>query len=245
MPRKRFGQHFLVDQEVIDRILRVVAIRKSDDVLEIGPGRGALTAGLVKSTEKLDAVEIDRELIADLRARFPTACFIQDDVLNLSSESFRNKRIVGNLPYNISTSLLLRLVSVNDFFDMHLMLQKEVVDRMTAQPSSKSWGRLSVKVQRCWEIFRHFDVEASAFKPQPKVTSSLVRIVPLSDPIYVRDEYIFDNVLRSAFGQRRKKLANSLQQFAIEWEELGISRSKRADQLGVEDYVAIANSVLH
>lgn len=245
MPRKRFGQHFLVEQEVIDRIHRVIAIRESDVVLEIGPGRGALTAGLLNSTKKLSAVEIDRDLAADLRARFPTACFIEDDVLNISTESFRNKRIVGNLPYNISTSLLLRLVSLNDFFDMHLMLQKEVVDRMTAHPCTKRWGRLSVKVQRCWEIFRHFDVEASAFKPQPKVTSSFVRIVPLRDPVYVRDEYVFDNVLKSAFGQRRKKLANSLQQFDIEWKELGISRSKRADQLGVEDYVAIANSVVH
>lgn len=245
MPRKRFGQHFLVDQEVIDRIHQVIAVRASDVVLEIGPGRGALTAGLHKTTSKFSAVEIDRDLVAELRARFPAANFVEADVLNVSSEIFRSKRIVGNLPYNISTSLLFRLVSLNDFCDMHLMLQKEVVDRLTAEPCSKSWGRLSVKVQRCWEIFRHFDVEAGAFKPQPRVMSSFVRIVPLTVPIDVQDELIFDNLLRSAFGQRRKKLANSLSQFDVQWEALGISGSKRADQLGVEEYAAIANSVVH
>ena len=245
MPRKRFGQHFLVDQDVIDHIHRVIAIRESDAVLEVGPGRGALTAGLLNSTESLSAIEIDRDLVAELRSRFRTGCFVEADVLSVSSEIFRNKRIVGNLPYNISTNLLLRLVSLNDFLDMHLMLQKEVVDRMTAEPCSKRWGRLSVKVQRCWEIFRHFDVDAGAFEPQPKVTSSFVRIVPLSDPIEVLDERTFDNVLRSAFSQRRKKLANSLSQFDIRWEALGISELKRADQLGVEEYAAIANSVAH
>ena len=245
MPRKRFGQHFLVDQEVIERIHQVISIRESDDVLEIGPGRGALTAGLLESASKLSAVEIDRNLVARLCARFPSACFIQADVLDICSESFRNKRIVGNLPYNISTSLLLHLVSLNEFLDMHLMLQREVVDRITAEPCTKDWGRLSVKVQRSWEIFRHFDVEAGSFEPPPKVTSSFVRIVPLNDPVEVRNERIFDNVLRSAFGQRRKKIANSLSQFDIQWEELGISGSKRADQLGVEEYAAIANSIVY
>ena len=243
MPRKRFGQHFLVDQEVIDHIHQVIAIRESDVVLEIGPGRGALTAGLLQSSAALSAIEIDRDLVALLRARFRTVCFIEADVLSVSEEIFRNKRIVGNLPYNISTSLLLRLVSLNEFLDMHLMLQKEVVDRMTAEPRSKDWGRLSVKVQRRWEISRHFDVDAGSFVPPPKVTSSFVRIVPLSDPIEVLDEHTFDNVLRSAFGQRRKKLANSLSQFDIQWEALGISGSKRADQLGVDEYAAIANSI--
>lgn len=245
MPRKRFGQHFLVDQQVIDHIHQVIAIGESDVVLEIGPGRGALTAGLLQSAAELSAIEIDRDLVSLLRARFRTVCFIEADVLSVSEEIFRNKRIVGNLPYNISTSLLLRLVSLNEFLDMHLMLQKEVVDRMSADPCSKDWGRLSVKVQRIWEIYRHFDVEAGSFEPPPKVTSSFVRIVPLSDPIEVLDEHIFDNVLRSAFGQRRKKLANSLSQFDIQWEALGISGSKRADQLGVDEYAAIANSIVH
>ena len=244
MPRKRFGQHFLVDQEVINHIHQVIAVRESDVVLEIGPGRGALTAGLLESTSRLSAVEIDRDLVVELRTRFRTACIVEADVLNVSGELFRNKRIVGNLPYNISTSLLLQLVSLNEFLDMHLMLQKEVVDRITAVPCSKDWGRLSVKVQRIWEIFRHFDVEAGSFEPPPKVTSSFVRIVPLKDPIELLDESVFDNVLRSAFGQRRKKLANSLSQFDIQWETLGISGSKRADQLGVEEYAAIANAIV-
>ncbi|MCY3885166.1 MAG: 16S rRNA (adenine(1518)-N(6)/adenine(1519)-N(6))-dimethyltransferase RsmA [Gammaproteobacteria bacterium] len=244
MPRKRFGQHFLVDQKVIADIHRVVAIRTSDVVLEIGPGRGALTAGLVDSAAQVIAVEIDRDLAADLKVRFPSACLIEDDVLSVSGDLFRKKRIVGNLPYNISTNLLLRLASQNDFVDMHLMLQREVVERITAVPCSKSWGRLSVKVQRIWETHRHFDVAPEAFVPQPQVTSTFVRIVPLGNPVEIRNESVFDNVLRTAFSQRRKKLSNSLSQFEINWSRLGIDSAKRADQLGVMEYATIANSLV-
>lgn len=244
MPRKRFGQHFLVDQEVIARIHQVVAIQTSDVVLEIGPGRGELTAGLLDSAAQVSAVEIDRDLVADLSSRFPSARFIEDDVLNVSSDLFQNKRIVGNLPYNISTDLLFRLASQNEFVDMHLMLQREVVERITADPCSKCWGRLSVKIQRVWEIHRHFDVAPEAFMPQPKVTSTFVRIVPLDDPVVVINEPVFDKVLRSAFSQRRKKLSNSLSQFEISWSKLGIDSAKRADQLGVTEYATIANSLV-
>lgn len=243
MPRKRFGQHFLVDREVIAHIHRVVGTRESDVVLEIGPGRGALTSGLINSGAQVIAIEIDRDLVVNLTTRFPSARVIEDDVLNVNSELFRNKRIVGNLPYNISTNLLLRLASRNDFKDMHLMLQREVVDRITASPSSKSWGRLSVKVQRFWEIYRHFDVDPEAFVPPPKVTSTFVRIEPLDNPIYVQDESVFDEVLRSAFSQRRKKLANSLSGLNVSWNDLEVSGTMRADQLGVEEYAAIANSL--
>ncbi len=243
MVRKRFGQHFLVDDALIDRIHKLLSVRETDSVLEIGPGRGALTQGLADSGAEMVAIEIDRDLIAQLRGRFPSSQFIEANVLEAESQLFSGKRIVGNLPYNISTPLLLRLTTVTDFVDAHFMLQREVVDRMTATHQTKEWGRLSVNVQLHWQIDRLFDVDPDAFEPAPEVTSSYVRIVPRSEVPAVDDRSIFDEVLRTAFSQRRKMVSNSLQAFGVRWDDIGLSDSLRADQLTVEDYVEIANSI--
>lgn len=243
MPRKRFGQHFLIDQVVIDRIHELIALKETDHVLEIGPGRGELTKGLIASGANVVAVEIDTHLAADLRVKYPSIAVITGDALELASKLFRRKRIVGNLPYEISTPFLLRLFCTSEIVDMHFMLQREVVDRLTAVPATKDWGRLSVKAQQRWEVHRCLDVGPEAFWPNPQVNSSFIRIAPRSDPSFVKNQTVFDDVIRRAFGQRRKKISNSLEQQNVDWEQLGIDKSLRADQLTVEQYAMIANSL--
>lgn len=243
MPRKRFGQHFLIDQEVIDRIHVLIALKETDHVLEIGPGRGELTRGLIASGANIVAVEIDTHLAANLRVKYSSVAVISGDALELAEKLFRRKRIVGNLPYEISTPFLLKLFSTPDIVDMHFMLQREVVERLTAVPATKDWGRLSVKAQQRWVVHRCLDVAPEAFWPSPQVDSSFVRIAPRSDPSFVKNQTVFDDVIRRAFGQRRKKISNSLVQLNVEWEQLGIDQSLRADQLTVGQYVTIANSL--
>ncbi|MCY4142408.1 MAG: 16S rRNA (adenine(1518)-N(6)/adenine(1519)-N(6))-dimethyltransferase RsmA [Gammaproteobacteria bacterium] len=243
MPRKRFGQHFLIDDELIDCIHQLISPKPADQVLEIGPGRGALTNGLVASGADVMAVEIDNDLAADLRTRYSAVKVVACDALKVPDEIFRQKRVVGNLPYGISTALLLRLVTISEIIDMHFMLQSEVVDRLVATPGTKDWGRLSVKTQQSWKVHRCLDAEPNAFWPKPQVNSSFVRIEPIVEPKFVKNQIAFDEVLRRAFGQRRKKISNSLEPLNIEWEQTGIDASLRADQLSVEQYVAIANSL--
>ena len=241
MPRKRFGQHFLIDPTSIDRIHRLISANDSDQVLEIGPGHGSLTRGLIDSGADVLAIEIDSDLVDELRIKFPTAKVVVGDILEACQELFEGKRIVGNLPYGISTPLLVRLTTMAGLLDMHFMLQREVVDRMTASPYTKEWGRLSVRVQWCWDVHRLFDVGPEAFSPMPQVNSSFVRIEPLANPLEIRNQSVFDQVLTRAFGQRRKKISNSLAGLELDWDAIGIDHSLRADQLNVEQYVAIAN----
>ncbi len=241
--RKRFGQHFLIDQTLIDQIHELIALKGTDQVLEIGPGRGALTKGFVASGAEVVAVEIDTDLVADLRTRYASANIIVGDALEVPEEWFRCKRVVGNLPYGISTALLLRLVSIAEIIDMHFMLQTEVVERLVAAPGTKEWGRLSVKTRRCWDVHRCMDAGPNSFWPKPQVSSSFVRIEPRKEPQIVNSQSTFDEVLKRAFGQRRKKISNSLATLNVEWERTGIDASLRADQLSVEQYVAIANSL--
>jgi 16S rRNA (adenine1518-N6/adenine1519-N6)-dimethyltransferase len=249
-PRKRFGQHFLKDAGVIEKIMAAIAPHPTDKVLEIGPGHGALTLPLMQRLAHLDVVEIDRDLVAELRARLASDLvnIHQGDVLGFDFSTIgRNLRIVGNLPYNISTPLLFRLSRQIDVVrDAHFMLQREVVERMSAQPGTASYGRLSVMLQYRWSMEALFDVSPMAFLPPPKVWSSIVRMIPLTTlPHVAEDESLFSDVVMLAFGQRRKTLRNSLRNLLgnPDFEKLGIDPMARGETLGVGEFVRIANLV--
>lgn len=249
-PRKRFGQHFLSDEQVLDAIVRAIAPREDNRMLEIGPGRGALTQLLCAEVDTLHAVELDRDLIDALRQRFANLELTQGDVLNVDFAAVLSSgdwRLVGNLPYNLSSPLLLQLVGFPDLIrDMHFMLQKEMAERMAAQPGSKAWGRLSVMLQLAWQVESLFDVEPSAFHPPPKVMSQVVRLVPLPAAerpgAQLQDMAEFRRVVAAAFGQRRKTLNNSLKAWAFDFARFGLEGRQRAEEVGVAQFVALANS---
>ena len=244
-PRKRFGQHFLTDQAVLERIFAVLALRPSDRVLEIGPGRGALTARLCAEAAQVTAVEIDRDLAAGLQAHLPQLHLVRDDVLRTDLRAIATApggpfRIVGNLPYNIASPLLERLFEIADHVaDIHVMLQAEVAARLAARPGGKTYGRLSVVAQHHCDVAPLFNVSPASFTPRPKVESSFVRLVPRQrEPC---DLDMLRRVLRAAFGQRRKTLANALESVVRDWRPLAIDPRRRAETLSVSEYVAIAN----
>lgn len=245
--RKRFGQNFLVDANVINQIVAAVDPRPGEHVIEIGPGRGALTDRLIKTGCQLDVIEIDRDLAAELVERHPRLNVISADVLKVDLASLvgDGTRIVGNLPYNISTPLLFRLFGTRGIKDMHFMLQYEVVERMTAQPSSGSYGRLSVMSQYHCEARQLFTVPPTAFVPQPKVVSAIVRLVPRAFAPVAINETTLSLLLTRAFSQRRKTIRNALKPFLNEAElvQLGLDPSARPENLSVSDFVRSANFV--
>ena len=211
IPRKRFGQHFLADRACIDAIVQAIAPRSGDNLVEIGPGTGVLTAPLVAQTGHLTVIEIDRDLGPRLAAQYGDALtLVQQDVLQVDFSGFgQNLRIVGNLPYNISSPLLLHLIAVADRVrDQHFMLQKEVVDRIVAGPGS-DMGRLSVFLQNHYQVVKLFDVPPEAFDPPPKVESSVVRMVPLPRP-HTTAIVQLEAALAAAYAQRRKMLRRTL-----------------------------------
>lgn len=211
IPRKRFGQHFLADRACIDAIVQAIAPRPGDNLVEIGPGTGVLTAPLVAQTGHLTVIEIDRDLGPRLAAQYGDALtLVQQDVLQVDFSGFgQNLRIVGNLPYNISSPLLLHLIAVADRVqDQHFMLQKEVVDRIVAGPGS-DMGRLTVFLQNHYQVVKLFDVPPEAFDPPPKVDSSVVRMVPLPKPRTTAIAQL-EAALAAAYAQRRKMLRRTL-----------------------------------
>jgi 16S rRNA (adenine1518-N6/adenine1519-N6)-dimethyltransferase len=249
--RKRFGQHFLVDSNIIAGIVDAIAPRPSDTLVEIGPGRAALTDSLQRSGAKLHTVEFDRDLVVSLRRRFSEADNVtvhEADALRFDFASIGDRlRIVGNLPYNISTPLLFHLVETLDCIeDMHFMLQKEVVDRMAAAPGGKRFGRLTVMLQACCAVESLFDVPPSAFSPPPKVQSSVVRLLPLADrAASVRDRQGLARMVACAFSKRRKTLRNALaDEVTVEQlEAVGIDPGARAETVPVDSWIALSNSL--
>lgn len=247
--RKRFGQHFLTDQGVLSRMAGLIGLRSADRLLEIGPGHGALTDHLYGVVARYLAVEIDRDLIAWLRARFAGLELINDDILRVDLATLLAAgqgawRIVGNLPYNISTPLIVRLLQhLPEIEDMHFMLQREVAARLAGDPGSKSWGRLSVFTQYHCEVERLFDVAPQSFDPPPQVWSSVVRLRPRAEKLQLRDPLLLDGVLRHAFSQRRKQLGNALQSLEPDWQAAGVDPKRRADDLSVAEFVALANTL--
>lgn len=249
--RKRFGQHFLVDQHVVADIVAAVAPRQEDHVLEIGAGTGALTSSLYGLSQQLTLIEIDRDLVPRLRQRFPSAQVISADVLDLplASVATAPMRIVGNLPYNISTPLLVKLLGETGLIvDMHFMLQKEVAERLSAGPGKKDWGRLSVLMQHMCYVELLFDVGPDSFDPPPAVWSSVVRLRPRhQNERHSVDEKCFDKVLRAVFSQRRKQLGNNLKPLAPAsvWAMVQppIDLRDRAESVTLEQFIAMANTL--
>lgn len=247
VPRKRFGQHFLHDPWVLSRIVDAIAPQAGDALVEIGPGEGALTRPLLARIPSLTAVEIDRDLAAALVAEFPPERLqvIVADALDYDFSALpTGLRVVGNLPYNVSTPLLFHLAAFADRVrDMHFMLQLEVVDRMAASHSTPAYGRLSVMLQRRFRIQRLFKVAPGAFRPPPKVESAVVRLTPLpAAEVVPLDERLFGTVVTRAFGARRKTLRNALSSLidAEGLSALGIDPGLRPENVSPEDYIRIA-----
>lgn len=247
IPRKRFGQHFLHDPWVLSRIVDAIAPQAGDALVEIGPGEGALTRPLLARIPSLTAVEIDRDLAAALVAEFPPERLrvIVADALDYDFSALpTGLRVVGNLPYNVSTPLLFHLAAFADRVrDMHFMLQLEVVDRMAASHSTPAYGRLSVMLQRRFRIQRLFKVAPGAFRPPPKVESAVVRLTPLpAAEVVPLDERLFGTVVTRAFGARRKTLRNALISLidAQGLSALGIDPGLRPENVSPEDYIRIA-----
>ncbi len=248
--RKRFGQNFLVDLAVVDAIVRAIAPKRDDVMIEIGPGLSALTAPLLEQLEKLTAIEIDRDLAARLSQRFSVdrLTVVQADALQVDFTQFgQSLRIVGNLPYNISSPLLFALVDCADHVrDQHFMLQREVVDRMVAQPGGSEYSRLSVMLQYRYQIHKLFDVAPEAFDPPPRVTSAIVRMMPLgAERLQALDEKLFATVVQRAFSQRRKMLRGVLGEWTacIPWEVLGVLPTWRAEQVSVAGFVGMTDAL--
>jgi 16S rRNA (adenine1518-N6/adenine1519-N6)-dimethyltransferase len=247
-PRRRFGQHFLHDAAVVERMMEALALAPEDNVIEVGPGEGALTDHLLAMLKRLKAVEIDRDLAKRLRERSTGLELIEADVLRVDwSELLAgadNWRLVGNLPYNISTPFLGRIQPCAGMIrDAHFLLQKEVVDRLAALPRTKSWGRLTVMIQYRFEVESLFEVPPGAFRPPPKVDSAFVRLLPRQVLEPLLDRSVFAQVVATAFQQRRKTLRNALKSFAIDWQAVAVDEQLRPDQVDVGGYVALANAV--
>jgi len=252
-PRKRFGQNFLHDPAVIARIVGAVKPRPGERIVEIGPGRGAITGALLQAAGRLDAVELDRDLIEPLARRcsglgeltIHSADALKFDLCGLADTGER-LRLVGNLPYNISTPLLFRFLGQSECIrDMHFMLQKEVVERITATPGSKTYGRLSVMVQVYCRAEALFIIRPGAFQPPPKVDSAFLRLSPYRPrPHPVLDPAFLSRLVESAFSQRRKTLRNSLKGLfsADQLQAEDIDPGQRAEELAVEAFVRLANS---
>ncbi len=249
--RKRFGQNFLVDLAVVDAIVRAITPKRDDAMIEIGPGLSALTAPLLDQLEKLTAIEIDRDLAARLRQRFSAdrLTVVEADALQVDFTQFGSGlRIVGNLPYNISSPLLFALVECADQVqDQHFMLQREVVDRMVAEPGSSEYSRLSVMLQYRYQIHKLFDVAPEAFDPPPRVTSAIVRMIPRgNERVRALDEKLFAAVVQRAFSQRRKMLRGVMGEWTalIPWETLGVLPTWRAEQVSVSGFVGMADALV-
>jgi len=248
IPRKRFGQHFLSDRAMVEAIVDTIDPRPGQALVEIGPGLGAMTDPLVARSGKLTVIELDRDLAARLRKR-PELEVVESDVLKVDfhalAAAFGQKlRVVGNLPYNISTPILFHLLEVVDHVvDQHFMLQKEVVDRMAAAPGSKDYGRLSVMLQWRYEIESVLDVPPECFDPPPRVDSAIVRMNPLPAPPGV-DAALLGELVTTAFSQRRKVLRNTLGKWLDARGFSGeVDLTRRAEEVPVAEYLALAAAV--
>ena len=246
--RRRFSQNFLVDRNYIDRIVRVIAPSQLDHIVEIGPGLAALTEPLLNVAGRIDAIEVDRDAARLLEERFADrsltvhcADFLDFDLGSVGT----GLRLVGNLPYHISTPILFAVDQSRDCVkDCHFMLQKEVVERMAAAAASADYGRLSVMLQCRWEIQKLFDVPPTVFRPQPKVWSSVVRMLP-AQQVAITDAGSFHRIVEAAFSKRRKTLRNALRDLVTEgdFELSGIDSGRRGETLSVTEFAALANQL--
>lgn len=263
-PRKRFGQNFLHDTNVIAQIVSSIRLMRDDNLLEIGPGLGALTEPLLAEVDGMTVIELDRDLASALKINIganshPDFTIINDNAMEVDYRNLAQQvgkgafRVVGNLPYNISTPILFRLLEFSDVIkDMHFMLQKEVVERITAEPATKEYGRLSVIMQYHCQSEYLLTVPKGAFNPPPKVTSAVFRLIPYATkPITAKDEHIFAIVVREVFNHRRKTLRAIFKNNALlpsldetAFEQVGINPQARPETLSVADFVALADLVV-
>ena len=240
--RKRFGQNFLVDQQVINQIVSTIAPKRMDSIIEIGPGKGALTFPLIDHLDHIHVIEIDRDLISLLQKKSNKKITIHEsDALVFNFDQFtKNIRIVGNLPYNISSPLLFHLLNHrNNIIDMTFMLQKEVVDRIVAAPGNKVYGRTSVIMQAFFDTELMFVVPKESFDPQPKIESAILYLKTKNEPL-VQNLRPFEEIVKIAFSQRRKTLKNCLKS-VLNQSQTDIDLSQRAEMLSVENFVTLMN----
>jgi len=247
-PRKRFGQHFLHDAGVVARLVAAIRPAPGDRLIEIGPGEGALTGPLLERVERLEVIEIDRDLAARLRSAFPAERLVVHEADALAFDFGRlpaGLRVVGNLPYNVSTPLLFHLAAfVDRLRDMHFMLQREVVERMVARHSTAAYGRLSIMLQTRFRLEKLFRVSPGAFRPPPKVESAVVRLVPLELAARAPVDFgLLSRLVAGAFSARRKKLKNALPLEAAEFAALDLDPDLRPENLAPGDYVRVAQFV--
>lgn len=246
--RKRFGQNFLIDESIIFQIIQSIMPMPGENLVEIGPGLGAMTRPLLNAAKKMTVIELDRDLIDYLRT-LEGLTVINEDVLKVDLPKLCEKgeklRIVGNLPYNISTPIIFHLLSnVEMVEDMHFMLQKEVIERMAAQPGDFAFSRLSIMVQRYCEVVPLLEIPPESFDPAPKVMSQFVRLIPYEgNPYGIEDDALFFEVVKDAFSMKRKMLRNNLKSLLSEEEilNLGIDPKIRAENLHIEDFVKLSN----
>ncbi|HJL92668.1 MAG TPA: 16S rRNA (adenine(1518)-N(6)/adenine(1519)-N(6))-dimethyltransferase RsmA [Woeseiaceae bacterium] len=249
--KKRLGQNFLVDNYVIQNIINSIRPKSSDIFIEIGPGKGAITLPIAQSGAELHAIELDRDLIPQLRNKFnlfPKITIYHDDALRFHYSDIGKKlRIIGNLPYNISTPLLFYLIEHREnILDQHLMLQKEVANRLAAKPGEKSFGRLTVMFGTYMNTTQLFDVPNTAFKPTPKILSSVVKIKSKpKNEIIIKNSENLSKIVKQAFSQRRKTLRNSLKGFISVkiLEELNIDPSRRAEEIPIMSWSKLSNKI--
>ncbi len=249
--RKRFGQHFLHDRNIIDKIIRAIDPGEDDQLVEIGPGQGALTFPLLKRCKHLTAIELDRDLIPRLQQRAAAGEqleIVNADILKFELDSLLGGRfrIVGNLPYNISTPLMFHLLdSIEKIQDMHFMVQKEVARRIVASVGTRNYGRLSVMIQNTCDCRYLFDVAPASFTPPPRVDSAVIRLIPYPKPIVDQSDFqVFSEIVQTAFNQRRKTITNSLKSF-VDVEIINacaIDTRLRAENLSLQDYANLAKA---
>ena len=260
-PRKRWGQHFLVDRNILNKVVRAAELEKGDAVLEIGPGMGEMTLALARQVKKVIAVEIDRELVKILRektADFPNIIVIEGDILKISFEELYRQghqqlKVVANLPYQISTPLLFRFIESKQLFSsLTLMLQREVAERMIASPGGKDYGPLSIFTQSVSDLSIQFYIKPSAFFPPPKVESAVIHMVWKERPLVRREEEgWFKKVVKGCFGYRRKRLINALRHADLllpedlekRIEKIGIDSQRRPETLTIQEFARLADAL--
>ena len=253
--KKSLGQNFLKDNNIIDKIIQQAQILKDDHVIEIGPGLGALTKRILPIIGKLDAIEYDKDVIPILKetckglgeVKIYNQDILKFDLSKVLTNQVKKSKIIGNLPYNISSPLIFKLLEYSDYIkDMHFMLQKEVVQRMCSRPGQKSYGRLSIMLQYFCQTEELFLVPPTAFTPEPKVDSQIIRLIPYKEKPFIADNYtLFSEVVKAAFSQRRKTLRNTLKNYidASKLIDIGINPALRAEQIPIEQFVLLSNEI--
>ena len=248
--KKNLGQHFLIDQNVIDKLIKYISPSISDEIIEIGPGDGAMTKSIINKVSKIIMIEKDSDLVnnlCDILTDYPDSRLINDDILKYDLNQLQNSmRFIGNLPYNISTEIIFKMCDCKNVIDMHFMLQKEVVDRLVSEPNSKVYGRLSVMAQAYFDVHKLFDISENVFSPKPKVKSSFVRLEPKRNVFDSKHhENIFYDIVKSAFETRRKMIRTSLSSYLKndDFLALKIEDKLRAENLTVNNFLQISEYV--